>query len=277
MVSPIGDGDRSSRSGSSMAARMGVGLALGALVGLMSTNLGLPQLVSWWRGYASLTIACSALGALLAVTRLRRAMVWATLLLGALWLAVVATPLTLWMTFSLQRLDAIPEGGADVIFVFSSSMQLDGEPTTSAMTRLLRGLELLGEGRAPRLVVSELPPPIPSYQEVARQWMAHLDVRGELLAVGPVRNTHDEALALAALCRSRGWRSVLAVSAPTHLRRAAGALEHEGLTAIAVPAIEPRFDVQSFDRADDRLLGFGAALHDLVGYEVYRLRGWIAR
>lgn len=257
--------------------RLGIGLLWGAVSGLIAVALGLPALLSVWRHYPLIALGIAVLCGLLSLLGLARLVAFSTLALVALWLAVVLTPLTSVLMRRVGRADPLPEGGADVIFVFSSSLQPDGDPTTPAMTRLLRGLELLGEGRAPRLVLSELPPPSPSYRALAASWMQHLGVRGELLAVGPILNTRDEAVALASLCRERGWRRVLAVSGPSHLRRAAAALEHEGLAAWAVPAVEPRWDTQRLALSDDRVLSFGGLLHDLVGYQVYRLRGWVGR
>jgi uncharacterized SAM-binding protein YcdF (DUF218 family) len=252
------------------------GLALGALTGLLATTLGLPALVSYWRETPPLVAAIALASGLLSLTRLRWLVAGSAALLLALWVAVASTPLSRALARPLLRSDAAP-ADADAIFVFSSSIQADGDPGTGSMARLVRGLELLGEKRAPRLIVSELPPPIPSYERIARQWMQHLGVAGELRAIGPVWNTHDEAVGLAELCRRNGWRRIIAVSSPTHMRRAAAALEHEGLEAFAVPAVEPRFDIERLDRSDDRVLAFGSVIHDLLGYEVYRLRGWIAK
>jgi uncharacterized SAM-binding protein YcdF (DUF218 family) len=219
-------------------------------------------------------VALVLVGGVLFLTPLRRLLIGATLGLGLLWLAVCYTPLSQQMVRPLVRVDTLPDR-ADAIFVFSSSLQYDGELTATSMARLLRGLELLGQGRAPLLVVSELPPPSHSYAAAARALMDHLGMRGELQSVGPIHNTHDEAAAVARLCAARGARRVIAVTSPTHLRRAAATLEHHGLTVFAAPAVETRYDLENLERVDDRLQAFGAALHDLIGFEVYRLRGFI--
>ena len=46
------------------------------------------------------------------------------------------------------------------------------------MTRLVHGLELLGAGHAPRLILSELYPPNPPYAPTARMLIAHFQLRG---------------------------------------------------------------------------------------------------
>jgi hypothetical protein len=100
---------------------------------------------------------------------------------------------------------------ADAVFVLGSKLQMDGELTDEATARLLHGLELLGLGLAPRIIVSELPPPYPSHEEACRKLMANLGMDQEIVSVGPVRNTHDEAVAVGALFRERGWERLLVV------------------------------------------------------------------
>jgi hypothetical protein len=41
--------------------------------------------------------------------------------------------------------------------------------------------------------------------------------------------------------------------------------------------METRFDLETLDRADDRLIAFGSLIHERVGLWVYRRRGWILR
>jgi len=257
-----------------LVARFFAGLGCGGLFGLLAGELQLPVILSYWHSYAPLATIAALVGGVLFLTPLRRLLIAATCALAALWLAVCYSPLSQRMAQPLVRADALPDR-ADAIFVFSSSLQYDGELTATSMARLLRGLELLGQGRAPLLIVSELPPPSRSYAAVARTLMDHLGTRGELQSVGPIHNTHDEAEAVARLCAARGWHRVIAVSSPTHLRRAAATLEHQGLTVFAAPATETRYDLEDLQRVDDRLQAFGAALHDLIGYQVYRLRGFV--
>jgi uncharacterized SAM-binding protein YcdF (DUF218 family) len=255
------------------SARLGVGLLAGALAGLIAADLSLPSLVSWFGDRSYLVPPAAALGALLWLTPLRRLAGGAVALLALLWAVVAFTPLTAWLAEGLVRRDPIE--AADAVFVFSSRVQEDGDPTADAMSRLLRGVELVAEGRAPRLVVSELPPPSGPYAPLARAWLHALARRGEVITVGRILNTHDEAVAVARLFRERGFTRVLAVTSPTHTRRAAATLEKEGLTVIAVPSIETRFDLERLSGPGDRRLAFAAAAHERIGLLVYRRRGWI--
>lgn len=92
--------------------------------------------------------------------------------------------------------------------------------------------------------------------------------------VGPIHNTREEAVAVGRLCTQRGWTRILAVTSPTHSRRAAAALEREGVIVISVPCAETLFDLETLDRREERLAALGPLLHERVGLLWYRLRGY---
>lgn len=252
---------------------MGVGLAVGAVGGLLALDLSLLSLVSYWDDRSFLLPTMAALGAVLWMTPLRPVFGALVAALAVLWLVVAYTPITEFMAHGLVRRDEVQ--AADAVFVFASGIQLDGDPSPGAMSRLLRGVELVAEGRAPVLVVSNLPAPYPPYNAIVRNWVSRFAPQAEILTVGPIGNTHDEAVAVAALFRERGFSRLLAVTSPTHTRRAAAALEKQGVRVVCVPAIETTFDLERLDRPDDRREAFGPIVHERVGLFVYRRRGWI--
>ncbi len=256
-----------------VAARLGTGLAVGAVAGFVVVDLNLPSLVSYYGDRSYLLLAVAATCGVAWLTPLRWLAGAGALALAALWLAVCFTPLTARLAEGLVRRDPIEN--ADAVFVFASRVQEDGDPTTDAMSRLLKGIELMGEGRAPWLVVSETPAPAGPYAPVARAWLAAFAGQGEVLQIGPIVNTHDEAVAMARLGRERGIKRVLAVTSPTHTRRAAGALEKQGLAVISVPAIETNFDLVTLRFPGDRRRAFAPIAHERLGLVVYRRRGWI--
>jgi uncharacterized SAM-binding protein YcdF (DUF218 family) len=263
---------RSSRGGD-RRRRAWVGLTAGALGGLIIVDLGLPSLFSYWGDRTIFVPAAALVGAALWMTPLRRLALLAVVLLGVLWLTVAFTPVTRWMAEGLVRRDALQAG--DAVFVLGSRIQMDGDPTTDAMSRLLRGLELAAEGRARHLIVSETPGPQGRYAPLAEAWTTLFAPGTEVVAVGPIFNTHDEAQAAEALFSERGWKRVLLVTSPTHTRRAAATFETLGLDVIAVPAVETRFDLETLDLPGDRREAFSALAHEWVGLFVYRQRGWI--
>ena len=260
------------KSAGTRAGTLVTGLAVGACVGLMATDLGLPGAVSFWGDTSLGALAVAVAFAAIWLTRLRPACALLAVATATLWLAVSYSPLTRLLADGLVRRD--PVRPADAVFVFGSRVQEDGEPTTDAMSRLLGGLRLVAEGRASRLIVSEIPLSRP-YAAIAREWARDFAPRTEILAVGPIRNTREEAVAVTQLCRERGWRRVLAVTSPLHTRRAAAALEQGGLEVVSVPALETRFDLETLDRPVERRRGFGAALHERLGLFAYGRRGWL--
>jgi uncharacterized SAM-binding protein YcdF (DUF218 family) len=262
------------RAPDSFWPRAATGLALGALAGLVAHELELLSLLSIWGDRAFIVVGAGILGALIGCTPWRGLVAAAAGGAVGLWLLVAFTPLCAHLAQGLTRRD--PVGPADAVFVLASRLQADGEPTPDALSRLLHALELLGQSSAPRLILSEQAPPARSYAEAARPLLDHLGLRTELLTVGPIRNTHDEAEAVGALFRMRGWKRLLVVTSPTHSRRACAALEHEGIAVLSSPSVETRFDLETLDRADDRLVAFGSLIHERVGYWVYRRRGWIS-
>jgi uncharacterized SAM-binding protein YcdF (DUF218 family) len=249
------------------------GATTGALLGFLVRDLDLLALVSYWGDRAPVVLVGALVGALLWPTRLRAVLLGTTAALLALWLVVAFTPAVRWLGAGLTRRD--PPGAADGVFVLGSALQADGEPTAPALARLVHGLELIGEGRATRLILTELPEPSARYAAVAQPLLQHLRLETELLTVGPVNNTRDEVVLVARLCRQRGFQRLLVVTSPWHSRRACAALEHEGVVAVGSPAVETQFDAEALDRMDSRMLAFGRALHERVGLWYYTRRGWI--
>lgn len=247
---------------------------MGALAGSLVRDLDLAGALSFW-GDTTISIVLGALaGALLWRTPLRPIVAAGAVGLGLLWSAVAFTPLSGRLAVGLVRAD--PIAPADAVFVLASRLQRDSDLTPQAESRLLRGLELLAEGHAPRLILTEQPPPSALYEPSARRLMKSFRLDMELVTVGPTKNTHDEALAVAQLCRSRGWTRLLVVTSPTHTGRACPTVERQGIAVVCVPAVETRFDLESLDRPLERLMLFSQVLHERLGAWIYRRRGWIA-
>jgi uncharacterized SAM-binding protein YcdF (DUF218 family) len=253
--------------------RLAPGVAVGALAGFVVGDLNFPTLLSLPGDRGYLFAGCALLGAVLWRGMLRYVLALGTALLVLLWLAVSFTPLTARLADGLVRRDAVTD--ADAVFVFASKMQVDGDPYTDATSRLLKGVELIAAGRAPFLVVSEVPAPTSSHAALARAWLAAFARRGEVVEIGEITNTHDEAVELARLCRERGWQRILAVTSATHTRRAAATLEKQGLAVISVPSVETNFDLETLPQASERRRGFWTIAHERVGLIVYKRRGWI--
>jgi uncharacterized SAM-binding protein YcdF (DUF218 family) len=264
------------RTESTRLRRILLGAALGFLVGLVAKELDLAQLVSFHGDRARIVLSCAVLGGLLGLARFEKLLAATALASGFLWLLVVFTPLTYWIGEGLVRRDPLRK--ADAVFVLASALQGDGDLSTPAMSRLLGGLELLGQGWAPKLILSELPLPFPRYRDAARELMDSLGLSQEILTVGPVTNTHDEAVAVGRLYHELGFERLLVVTSPSHSLRASLALEAEGVEVISVPSRETMFDQENLGfviRGEDRVRAFGIFIHERAGLRYYRHKGWI--
>lgn len=252
------------------------GAAVGALAGLIIKDLDLTMVVSYWHDRSPLVLVAALVGAVSWLTSLRKVVAVGVAGLGVLWLVVGFTPLTGWMAHDLLRRDPLQK--ADAVFVLASGLQADGEFSPSSMSRMLRGLELIGEGWAPRLILAEHPKPYPRYLDAASKLIASLGLDVEIIIVGPTRNTHDEAVAVGDVARAHAFERIIVVTAPSHTRRAAAALEVEGVTVTSVPSQQIRFDFENLAdpfETDSHVRAFGPLLHEHVGLVYYRLRGWI--
>jgi uncharacterized SAM-binding protein YcdF (DUF218 family) len=242
-----------------------IGAAVGAAAGFLARDLAVDSMASFWVPWA-------VLGAMLWTRRLRAIVVGMAGVLLALWVAVAFTPLVPRLAEPLVRRDAM--GPAEAVLVLSSRVQSDGEPSAAALSRLVHGLGLVREAQVERLIVTEMAASATPHAALAGRLARRLGITAEIIPVGPVRRTRDEAVEVSALCRRRGWHRLLVVTSPTHSRRACAAVAHEGLDVVCSPALETEFDVETLDRPSERLVAFRSVLHEWAGIWYYRRKGW---
>ncbi len=252
--------------------RVGEGIGAGVVIGLACALLGIYGLFR----RDDLFLATALVGGLLGMTRLYR--LWLGLaVLAVLVLAVVAyTPLSSVLLSHWNRSDLLPAGlAAPAVVVLSSHVQKGQTLDARAQERMVRGYELVGAGRAQRLVVTESALVYGSQAPVVRAQMRALQLACPVDTVGPVRDTHDEALAVARLARARGWQRVLLVTHPWHMRRSAAVFAKVGVSVICVPCVEGSYDQDALNETWGRLAAFRDWLHEVIGYQIYRWRGWV--
>lgn len=248
---------------------------LGALVALVLTTLGAAQLMGiagWWWAL----VLCGALvGVSVAGTRLGRALPVVAIASLALLAVVAFTPLAGALLRPLVRRDPLPVAPADAIVVLSEWIDEDGHLREPALDRLLTGADLYRRGAAPLLVLSRVRR---GRGGAARdsdadqdRVLALLGRPVRLVRVDSVRNTHDEAVRVAAL----GVRRILLVTSPAHTRRACASFEGVGLRVVCVPSESRDLPLRSLRSADSRVRAFRQALYERLGTLEYRARGWI--
>lgn len=169
-----------------------------------------------------------------------------------------------------------------------------GVEVSGAGDRLLTGVDLIKEGKAPTLVVSggkvsfSANDPMPPEARYAATLAEKLAVPADRIvrSEGP-RNTAEEARAVGQLARERGWRSLLLVTSATHLPRATATFRQ--LSGITIVPVGCDFQIVASDQMGqataesvllDLLPDAGAlqsttqSLKEWLGLLTYRLRGW---
>ena len=255
-----------------MVRRFIGGYTAGAALGLSLALLGLQRLAN----LQDIFILYGGIGGALAALEWKRGLnvLWAAALtaLGAV-LLVGYTPLASHLLRSVSRRDAVRP--APVIVVLSSHTQRDGSPNSEAQARILQAMFLIKQGMAPRFLLTNPPMEFGSQVPAFRRQLKLLDINCPILETGPVHDTHDEALETARIAKANGWNEVIVVTNDWHSRRAGAVFEKTGLKVICAPCNEGEYDVNALETPIDRLRAFRDWLHEAVGLEVYRAKGWI--
>lgn len=247
----------------------GEGALLGALSGLLISQLGLGALIH----LEDLFFIPVLLGIGIALTRARIGLWILTGMLMATALVVGYTPLVTSLLQGLTRSDTLQPCPA--IVVLSSMTHKDGTLSAHANDRALQGYRLLRQGYGAELVMSDATVRYGSQIPEVREQMAILDLNYPIESVGPAGDTHDEALGVARLAREKGWERVLLVTHSWHMRRAAAVFEKAGVSVLCAPCAESEYDISALNTPAGRLRGFRDWVHEVVGYQIYRQRGWI--
>ena len=281
--SPFNAGETPKETGLTRRTQMLCGAVLAYFSGVICSYLGIIDLVPPLRHIPFTDVIFLLIGAWLGVRYLKVVLALSGAI--ALLLLIVAhTPVTTRMATPLRMQTSTKDitRGADVVMVLGSWVQSDDALTAPSMTRLLRGIELVRQKRAPILIVSEIASPAGSYVKAARDLATDLDFPLNVQPLpGHVVNTRDEAVRFAALAKQKGWKRVLLVTSPTHTRRAtlmfrrAAQESKQKLQVLPVQAMELDADLNKLNDAGERINVFKMALREWAGLWIYQRRGWV--
>ncbi len=102
-----------------------------------------------------------------------------------------------------------------------------------------------------------------------------------ILSLGKCEDTHDEAVKISALSLKNGWKRIALVTSAFHMSRTKAVFEKAGASVVPVPCNylsspmrEKGFKWFYIPNAAN-LEHFEVWMHEIIGWWVYRLRGWI--
>ena len=140
------------------------------------------------------------------------------LLLGLAWAVLLYSPFLWGLASPLQLRDAPQK--ADAIVVLGGGVGETGSPGKSTMERARYAAELYKEGWAPAIIFSS--GYVYSYQEVEDMKLIAMssDIPKEAIFLETrSSNTYQNVRFVKGILDQKGWRSILLVSAPYHMRR----------------------------------------------------------
>jgi uncharacterized SAM-binding protein YcdF (DUF218 family) len=247
--------------------------AIGGLVGLLTFTV-LDLVFLWGSQLATpLPIVAFVLGGVWARSRWRAGLWWSAALATLAVLVLAASPAMPVLVSGLVRED--PLAPADAVVCLSSSATNEGRLDAPGTERFLATLAVAREAGTQSIVRTTLPAPYPPVDEDIREMVSLTGTSAEVVAVGPVASTRDEAVHVAELARERGWSTIILVTGPTHSRRAAAVFEGVGLRVISRPCPSRMYSITGRCLPRENLLLLQSYAHEQLGWLVYHLRGWI--
>ncbi len=247
------------------------GFILGVLVWTALLRLGIDAIPDFRSPHMVLLVGLAS--ALVARTRARVLFGVLSAAVCVALLLIMYTPIAAWAVKGSLRVDRLEP--VEAVAVLNIDMQSDGTLTEPSRSRILHCLELLRQDYAGTMIWARRTGLNYSAVPAVRRQMDRLRISYPIADVGLAEDTHDEAVAVALKAGEKGWKRIILVSHPVHMRRAAAAFEAAGVKVICSPCPEGRYDLANLGSPDDRLEAFRDWLHEAVGYQVYRLRGWL--
>lgn len=147
--------------------------------------------------------------------------------------------------------------------------------------RLVHAVALYKRARAPFVLLSGgSPAGGRSEAEQMRHLLLVMGIPSHAMVLEQAsRNTHENALYSAPLLKDRGVQRILLVTSAFHMRRAVPLFERQGLEVLPAPTdyqlVVSESVVPGWVPSVRNLARTSVALHELLGFAVYRWRGWL--
>ncbi len=214
-----------------------------------------------------------------------------TLLLAFSWLYVCSTALFANFLMGTLEREFVPRAmsviaPADAIVLLGGAMRGDTHMGTlpdlnGHADRLVHAVALYKAGKAPVILLTG--GGFAGARTEAQQMKDILAVMGvpaqHLLLENASLDTHDNAVDSARLLEARGMQRILLVTSAYHMRRSAALFAAQGLEVVPAPTdyqqVVAKQVLPDWLPVVSNLYRTTDALHEIVGYWVYRWRGWL--
>ena len=192
---------------------------------------------------------------------------------AALYLLIFNTNLVWWAASPLVR--SAPPAAADAIVVFAGGVGESGKAGGGAQERIARAVDLFKGGYAPVMILSS--GYVYSFKEAEVMRALAVDQGVPVSAIVLERraaNTYQNVTFVDEILREHGWRRVLLVSSPYHMRRALLVWHKQApdVTVVPTPVVESQFYEHTHGATLEQLRGI---LQEYVAILAYWRRGWI--
>jgi uncharacterized SAM-binding protein YcdF (DUF218 family) len=192
---------------------------------------------------------------------------------AALYLLVFNTNLLWWAAAPLVR--SVPPAAADAIVVFAGGVGESGKAGGGAQERIARAVDLFKSGYAPVMILSS--GYVYSFKEAEVMRALAVDQGVPASAIVLERraaNTYQNVTFVDEILREHGWRRVLLVSSPYHMRRALLVWHKQApeVTVLPSPVAQSQFYEHTRGATLEQVRGI---LQEYVAILAYWRRGWI--
>ena len=191
----------------------------------------------------------------------------------AIYLLLFQTP-ALWWVAAPLHLNAPPQP-ADAIVVFAGGVGENGKAGGGFQERVTQAVELYRAGFAPRLIFSSGYVFTLREAELMKTVAVDNGVPADaILLEEQARNTHENVDLTGRILDRHGWKRILLVSSPYHMRRALLTWRRvaPGITVVPTPVPQSQFYTHEWGASLEQIRGI---LHEYAALADYWRRGWI--
>lgn len=199
--------------------------------------------------------------------------------LGTLFLVISAylllfqSPLP-WLVASPLRMDQPPRP-ADAIVVFAGGVGESGKAGGGYQERVKQAVDLYHQGAATSIVFSSGYTFAFQEAQLMRELaVAHGVPASAIILETKAKNTFENVTFVKPILEEHGWRSILLVSTPYHMRRAVWTFRKAtpSVTVIPTPVPSSQFYAHARGASPEQIIGI---LHEYGSILIYWWRGWL--